>query len=184
MNRNQARISLAYFFAPNLEAEVVACPELIKADKGEHYKHYTLKEYLAVKRGQLLNTLDHFALQPLLRTLALPLRSPPRIPVATRFAWPTRLHPQIRHGEKKRITSIVSLATNRHAKAIKMDCMRGFIVENWNPKNYGTPLNSEKFHISLDPQAQWLRLLHHTDARRVIFSSVFKEVSAFGTSRG
>lgn len=115
VNRSQARISLAYFFAPNLEAEVIACPELIKADEREHYKHYTLKEYLAVKRGQLLNTLDHFALQPLLRTLALPLRSSPRIPVATRFAWPQiRLHPQIRYGEEnKRITSIASLATNQ-----------------------------------------------------------------------
>lgn len=51
------------------------------------------------------------------------------------------------------------LATYRQAKVIKMDCMHGFIVENWNPKNY---LNSEKFHIWICRHT--LRLLNHTDA--------------------
>jgi isopenicillin N synthase-like dioxygenase len=59
VNRSQSRISLAYFFAPRKEAKVAPLPDLVRNDK-KLYKTFTIEEYLAVKRGQLLNTLEHF----------------------------------------------------------------------------------------------------------------------------
>lgn len=62
VNRSQSRISLAYFFAPSKEAKVAPIPDLVRNDK-KLYKTFTIEEYLAVKRGQLLNTLEHFEIQ-------------------------------------------------------------------------------------------------------------------------
>ena len=83
MNRNQARISLAYFFAPQTGVEIVPAPELVdRTTQSSEYKPFTIEEYLAVKKGQLLNTLEHFsAVQPLLQYLELPSEKPvPTIP--------------------------------------------------------------------------------------------------------
>lgn len=77
VNRTQTRISLAYFFAPRTGLEIVPSPELVdRTTQSRNYKPFTIEEYLAVKKGQLLNTLEHFSLQPLLQLLSLPFENP------------------------------------------------------------------------------------------------------------
>lgn len=70
VNRTQARISLAYFFAPPTGLQIVPSPELVeRTTQSSNYQPFTIEEYLAVKKGQLLNTLEHFSLQHLLQKL-------------------------------------------------------------------------------------------------------------------
>ena len=78
MNRTKARISFAYFFAPQSGVEIVPAPKLVDGTtQSSEYKPFTIEEYLAVKKGQLLNTLEHFtAVQPLLQYLELPSEKP------------------------------------------------------------------------------------------------------------
>lgn len=77
VNRTQARISLAYFYAPQTGAEIVPSPELLERKKQSSiYKRFTMEEYLAVKKGQLLNTLEHFTLKPPTQYLAYPAPTP------------------------------------------------------------------------------------------------------------
>lgn len=81
VNKYQARISLAYFFAPQTGLEIVPSPELVdRTTQSSNYKPFTIEEYLAVKKGQLLNTLEHFSLQPLLQRLSLHFEDPTPIP--------------------------------------------------------------------------------------------------------
>ncbi|KAG0575562.1 hypothetical protein M758_5G014100 [Ceratodon purpureus] len=76
VNRTQTRISLAYFYAPTTKSEIVPSPELLeRTNQSSIYKRFTMEEYLAVKKGQLLNTLQHFTLEPLTQSLAFPVHT-------------------------------------------------------------------------------------------------------------
>ncbi|CAK9234703.1 unnamed protein product [Sphagnum troendelagicum] len=64
VNRSDARISLAYFFAPTKSIPIYPHPELVEAHEtgAPLYRPFTFEEFTSAKIVQALNTLDQFQL--------------------------------------------------------------------------------------------------------------------------